>query len=89
MKAGLADVLLMSLDVSTTGLHLTEANHVIFSHALVAGSPSAYAIVVDQATARVQRIGQDKQVHVHWFVTRDTDEQALYLSRRLAAIDEN
>jgi len=85
MKAGLADVLLMSLDVSTTGLHLTEANHVIFSHALVAGSPSAYATVVDQATARVQRIGQDKQVHVHWFVTRDTDEQALHLSRRLAA----
>jgi SNF2 family DNA or RNA helicase len=80
MKNGDADVLLLSMDISTTGLNLTEANHVIFAHALVGGSPTTQQLVVSQAVARVHRTGQQKQVYVHWFITRDTDEQRVFVS---------
>jgi hypothetical protein len=84
MKNGAADVLLLSMECSNTGLNLTEANHVIFAHALVGGSPTTQYDCIAQAVARVHRVGQQRQVHVHWFITRDTDEQRLFAANRLA-----
>jgi DNA repair protein RAD5 len=76
--AGEADVLLLSLETSTAGLNLVHANHVIFAHALVSGGATWQKKLVDQAVGRVNRLGQDKQVEVHWFITEDTDEQHVY-----------
>jgi SNF2 family DNA or RNA helicase len=86
MQTGDADVLLMSLETSTSGLNLIEANHVLFAHALVGGSPTTQAARVSQAVARVHRMGQTKPVTVHWFITRDTDEEALYNSNHRQSI---
>lgn len=64
MQSGELDVLIMSLESSTSGLNLVAANHVIFPHAFVNVPPSA----VEQAIARVHRLGQTKQVYVHTFI---------------------
>jgi SNF2 family DNA or RNA helicase len=82
LKSGDVDVLLLSMDISTTGLNLVEANHVLFAHALVGGSPSTQRDSISQAVARVYRMGQTKEVQVHWFVTRGTDEERLFASNQ-------
>ncbi len=74
MQTGKADVLILSLETSTSGLNLIEANHVIFAHAMVDGSEAA----IKQAISRVHRLGQTKQVHVHWFIAEGTREQELF-----------
>ena len=86
-KSGQVDLLLLSMDVSTTGLNLIEANHVIFAHALVGGSPSTQRDSIAQAVGRVYRLGQTKDVHVHWFITRDTDEERVFLASRPAELN--
>ena len=81
MQCGDADVLIMSLESSTSGLNLIEANHVIFAHALVGVDPTVRNARISQSIARVYRLGQTKPVTVHWFITKDTDEEALYKSQ--------
>jgi SNF2 family DNA or RNA helicase len=71
MQAGELDVLLMSLESSTSGLNLVAANHVIFPHAFVNVPPGA----VEQAIARVHRLGQTKQVYVHTFIAEGPEQQ--------------
>ena len=64
-------VLLMSVLAGGLGLTLTRANHVFhFDHWW---NPAT----VDQATARVRRIGQAKPVFVHSLYTTDTIEQRI------------
>lgn len=77
---GEADVLLLSLEASTAGLNLVQANHVIFAHALVNVGYTWRQNMVDQAVGRVNRLGQTKDVHVHWFITEGTDEHNVYQS---------
>jgi SNF2 family DNA or RNA helicase len=80
-KNGEIDVLMLSLENSSTGLDLVEANHVIFSHALV-GDDHIVKAMEEQAVARIHRTGQDKDVHVYWLVTRQTVEEQMYLQTR-------
>lgn len=71
-------VLLMSVLAGGLGLTLTRANHVFhFDHWW---NPAT----VDQATARVHRIGQSKPVFVHSLYTTDTIEERIseLLSRK-------
>lgn len=77
MQSGEVDVLLLSLETSSSGLNLVEANHVIFAHALTHDNVQVKRALAEQAVARVQRLGQTRPVHVHWFLTRGTEE-ALY-----------
>lgn len=74
MQRGEVDVLLLSLETSSSGLNLVEANHVIFAHALTHSSAQTKRALAEQAVARVQRLGQTRPVHVHWFITRGTEE---------------
>lgn len=83
IKKGNADLLILSMDVSTTGLDLTMANHVIFAHALVGGSPSTQERRVSQAVSRVHRFGQTRNVFVHWFIAEDTCEHELFRTNNL------
>lgn len=84
------NVLVLSPDVAGFGLNLVEANHVI--HYGRWWNPAKES----QATDRVYRIGQEKDVHVYYPITRDPagefrtfDEKldALVKRRRQLAID--
>lgn len=84
MQSGEADVLLLSLDTSTSGLNLVQANHVIFAHALVPGlgTGESREAMERQAIARVHRLGQTKPVTVHWCLAENTDETRLHRTGR-------
>jgi SNF2 family DNA or RNA helicase len=77
MQTGKADVLILSLETSTSGLNLIEANHVIFAHAMVDTTASREASI-KQAISRVHRLGQTKQVHVHWFIAERSREADIF-----------
>ncbi|MCC5943503.1 MAG: SWIM zinc finger family protein [Bernardetiaceae bacterium] len=64
-------VFILSLKAGGTGLNLTQANHVI--HYDLWWNPAVEA----QATDRSFRIGQQKNVLVHRFITQDTLEQQI------------
>ncbi len=61
----------LSLKAAGTGLNLTAANHVI--HYDLWWNPAVEA----QATDRAYRIGQQKNVEVHRFITRNTFEEKI------------
>ena len=72
------DILLMGIRSGGMGITLTRANHVFhFDHWW---NPS----VVDQGSARVHRIGQQRSVFIHSLYTRDTIEERIdeILSRK-------
>jgi uncharacterized Zn finger protein/superfamily II DNA or RNA helicase len=64
-------VFLLSLKAGGTGLNLTAANHVV--HFDLWWNPAVEA----QATDRAYRIGQQRQVQVHRFITRGTFEERI------------
>lgn len=79
-RDGLCRVLLVPLDSCASGLTLTCANHVFFLHALVCDEAQTRRSTYTQAVARVHRMGQDRDVHVHWFIAADTFEDRLFRS---------
>jgi len=64
-------VFLLSLKAGGTGLNLTAANHVV--HFDLWWNPA----VETQATDRAYRIGQQRNVQVHRFITRGTFEERI------------
>ncbi|HEX7639226.1 MAG TPA: SNF2-related protein [Burkholderiaceae bacterium] len=64
-------VFLLSLKAGGTGLNLTAANHVV--HFDLWWNPA----VESQATDRAYRIGQQRNVQVHRFITRGTFEERI------------
>jgi non-specific serine/threonine protein kinase len=76
--------LVLSLKVGGVGLNLTRANHVI--HFDRWWNPA----VENQATDRAFRIGQEKKVVVHKFVTRGTVEEKidLMLEKKMKLADD-
>ncbi|WP_298234413.1 SNF2-related protein [uncultured Azohydromonas sp.] len=64
-------VFLLSLKAGGTGLNLTAANHVV--HFDLWWNPAVEA----QATDRAYRIGQQRKVQVHRFITRGTFEERI------------
>jgi len=82
-QAGEVPVFLLSLRAGGTGLTLTRADHVV--HVDRWWNPA----VEEQATDRAHRIGQDKPVQVHRFVTQGTIEEKIdeVLRRKRALAD--
>lgn len=64
-------IFILSLKAAGTGLNLTAASHVI--HYDLWWNPAVEA----QATDRAYRIGQQKNVQVHRFITHDTFEERI------------
>ncbi len=64
-------IFILSLKAAGTGLNLTAASHVI--HYDLWWNPA----VENQATDRAYRIGQDKNVMVHRFITKNTFEERI------------
>ena len=74
------DVILLSLHTMAAGLHLVNANHVIFLTPL--GEPHERALQIErQAIGRCHRLGQTKRVHVRHIITKNTAEERLYNNR--------
>ena len=70
-QAGEGDVSLISLKAGGTGLNLTAADYVIHM------DPWWNLSVEDQATDRVHRIGQQRQVNVYRLITKGTIEEKI------------
>lgn len=77
-REGSISVLLLSMETSNAGIDLSIANHVVFLHPVVAPSRKEALEMRHQAIARVHRIGQPRQVHVHHYVCKNTVEETLY-----------
>ena len=76
-KHGEGALLLMSLKAGGVGLNLSCANHVVIFE------PWWNSAVEDQAAARIHRIGQTKDVHVHHLITLNTIEEWLLMLQQL------
>lgn len=76
-QTGERSVLLLALEQSNAGLDLSCANHVIFSHCIVASSQRSRELR-RQAIARVHRMGQKSKVTVYDFVAEDSIEIRLF-----------
>ena len=83
-------VLLLKMDdEQIAGLNLTNLNHAVFVHPLLAGSQSEYDEHETQAIGLIRRYGQKKTVFVHRFLFDDTIDTEIYDQRggrNLAAI---
>lgn len=75
-------VLLLKLDdEQSAGLNLTNLNHAIFVHPLLANSQAEYDAYETQAIGRIRRYGQTKTVHIHRFLARDTIDTEIFGQR--------
>ena len=69
-------MLILSLDHSAAGLHLTAASHVLFVHPMHASTLATARAYKRQAIGRARRVEQPRpEVHVWRFVTRGTVEE--------------
>lgn len=77
-------VLLISIKVGNVGLNIPCANHILF------GAKWWNPCVELQGECRAQRIGQKKEVHIRYFVIKDTmEEYVLNLSEYKNNISRN
>ena len=76
------NVIILSPDVAGIGLTLVEANHVI--HYGRWWNPAKES----QATDRVYRIGQSKEVHVYYLIARDPQNKFKTFDEKLDALIE-
>jgi len=75
-------VLLLFLhDESASGANLTNANHAIFVHPLLATTQQEYTQAETQSIGRIRRYGQKKTVHVWRFLAADTMDTQIYNQR--------
>lgn len=75
-------VLLLRMDdEQSAGLNLTQLNHVLFVHPLLANTQQQYDATEIQAIGRVKRFGQQKNVFVWRFLVMDTIDTEIYGTR--------
>lgn len=81
-KKGDPRVLLLKMDdEQSAGLNLTQLNHVLFVHPLLANSQQEYDAYETQAIGRVRRFGQRKTVFVWRFLVKDSIDTAIFEAR--------
>ncbi|KAI9164398.1 hypothetical protein H9P43_008249 [Blastocladiella emersonii ATCC 22665] len=78
-------VLFLSNQDCVSGLHLTEANHVVIVHPFLAEDEATSRAYETQGIARAVRAGQTREVTVVRFVSRGTLEEELTQNRVMAA----
>ena len=81
-------VLLLTMDdESSSGVNLTNANHAVFVHPLLANSQALYDAYETQAIGRVRRYGQKKTVHIHRFICEETMDTEIFEERGRAGFE--
>jgi E3 ubiquitin-protein ligase SHPRH len=73
-------VILLHAKTDSAGLTLVRATHVFLMEPLL--NPA----IELQAVARVHRMGQTKETHVHKFIIQNTIEERILLARRTGAL---
>ena len=76
-KTGETNLFFLSTKVADVGINLTEADTLVFLE------PGLESAVKTQTLGRVQRIGQNKQVHVYTLITGDTIETIITPQREI------
>ena len=72
-------ILILLLDHSSAGLHLSNARHAIFAHAVVEHKNSVYE---QQALGRLSlRHESDSPVHIHHFILENTREYDHWINK--------
>ena len=72
-------VLLLTMDdESSSGVNLTNANHAVFVHPLLANGQQQYNAYETQAIGRIQRYGQKKTCHVWRYLCNDTIDTEIF-----------
>lgn len=75
-------VLLLKMDhEQSAGLNLTNLNHAVFVHPLLADTQEQYEAYETQAIGRLRRYGQEKTVHVWRFLAKDTIDTTIFAQR--------
>lgn len=75
-------VLILKMDdEQSAGLNLTNLNHAVFVHPLLAESQVKYDSFETQAIGRIRRYGQTKTVFIWRFLAEDTIDQDIYTQR--------
>ena len=75
-------VLLLKMDdEQSAGLNLTQLNHVLFAHPLLAGNQQEYDAYETQAIGRIRRYGQLKTVYVWRFLVQDSIDTTIFEER--------
>ncbi|KAI9224293.1 hypothetical protein BC828DRAFT_373806 [Blastocladiella britannica] len=74
-------VIFLSYQDCVSGLHLTEANHVVLCHTFLARDEATAKAYEMQGIARAVRAGQRREVHVTRFVCENTLEHEIHRSR--------
>lgn len=75
-------VLLLKMDdEQSAGLNLTNLNHAVFVHPLLATTQEEYNAYETQAIGRLRRYGQKKTVHVWRFLAKDTIDTKIIAQR--------
>ena len=83
-------VLLLKMDdEQSAGLNLTNLNHAIFVHPLLADTQVEYDAYETQAIGRLRRYGQKKTVYVWRFLAEDTIDTQIYSQRSSCSIPTN
>ena len=67
----------MSIEQAASGINVTVANHIFFAHPIFGMEFEKAAITYNQCIGRAYRIGQEKQVNVKLFVTKNSIEEDL------------
>lgn len=77
-------VLILKMDdEQSAGLNLTQLNHAIMVHPLLAETQQKYDAYETQAIGRIRRYGQRKTVHVWRFLAESTIDTDIYAERTL------
>lgn len=90
-KPGKSDarVLLLKMDdEQSAGVNLTNLNHAIFVHPLLAGTQEDYDAYETQAIGRIRRFGQNKTVHLWRFLANHTIDTEIYSQRSGMVVDQ-
>lgn len=75
-------VLILKMDdEQSAGLNLTNLNHAIFVHPLLAESQQNYDAYETQAIGRIRRYGQNKTVYVWRFLAKNTIDEEIFADR--------
>jgi len=67
----------LSIKNCSSGLNLTKANHIIFANT-INGALEKIKSIENQAIGRCHRIGQNKDIHVYKYITKNTIEEEIY-----------
>ena len=75
-------VLILKMDdEQSAGLNLTNLNHAIFVHPLLAASQQKYEAYETQSLGRIRRYGQKKTVYLWRFLVEDTIDTEIFEKR--------